>query len=276
MSMQRAFVAGWPIAHSRSPLIHRYWLRRYGIDGDYAAVAVPPQDARRFFASLSESGYVGGNITLPHKETAWSACTLRTEVAERLGAVNTLWIENGRLAGDNTDLFGFLANLDERAPGWRKGGPAIVLGAGGSSRAVAHGLAMAGFAPVHVLNRTEGRALDLARQLGGPVRGGALAALADLIGIANIIVNTTAAELAGGEPLAIDWSRAKPDALATDIVYTPLETSFLRDAAAAGLRSVDGLGMLLHQARPGFERWFGVRPQVDDTLRRLVLADIEG
>ena len=274
MSLRRAFVAGWPVGHSRSPLIHRHWLARYGIEGDYVPEPVHPDEAAAFLAGFPERGYVGGNVTIPHKETAFRVAAWRTETAERLGAVNTLWIEDGRISGDNTDVHGFLANLDERAPGWRTGGPALVLGAGGSARAVAYGLARAGFDPVRVLNRTESRAARLAEDLGGPIRAGPLDRLADLIGTADVIVNTTAAEMAGAAPLAIDWGRAKPSAVATDIVYVPLATAFLRGAAERGLRTVDGLGMLLHQAQPGFERWFGVRPEVDDALRALVLADL--
>ncbi|MGQ7790779.1 shikimate dehydrogenase [Faunimonas sp. B44] len=274
MSLRRAFVAGWPVGHSRSPLIHRHWLARYGIDGDYVAEPVHPDEAAGFLAHFSERGYVGGNVTIPHKETAFQVAVGRTETAARLGAVNTLWLEDGRIIGDNTDVHGFLANLDERAPGWRTGGTALVLGAGGSARAVAYGLAQAGFDPVRVLNRTESRAAQLAEDLGGPIRAGSLDRVADLIGEADVIVNTTAAEMAGAVPLAIDWARARSSAVAADIVYVPLETAFLRGAAERGLRTVDGLGMLLHQARPGFERWFGVRPEVDDALRALVLADL--
>lgn len=274
MSAPRAFVVGWPIGHSRSPLIHRFWLRRHGLTGDYVAEAVPPEAIGAFLADLGGRGYVGGNVTVPHKEAAFAAAQERTSVAARLGAVNTLWLQDGRLCGDNTDVFGFLANLDEAAPGWRSGGAAIVLGAGGAARAVAHALAEAGFAPVWVLNRNEERADALVRQLGGPLRAGGLASLPARLAEAAVLVNTTSAGMAGSEPLAIDWRGARDTLLVTDIVYVPLETPFLAGARRRGLRTVDGLGMLLHQARPGFERWFGLLPQADEALRRAVLADL--
>lgn len=276
MSASKAFVVGWPIGHSRSPLIHRHWLRRHGLAGDYVAEAVPPEAIAGFLGDLGGRGYVGGNVTVPHKEAAFAAVQERTAVAARLGAVNTVWLEDGRLCGDNTDVFGFLANLDEAAPDWRRGGQAVVLGAGGAARAVAYALAEAGFAPVWVLNRSEERAEALVRQIGAPLRAGGLAALPARLAEAAVLVNTTSAGMAGSEPLAIDWSGAGDGLLVTDIVYVPLETPFLAAARRRGLRTVDGLGMLLHQARPGFERWFGLRPDADAALRRAVLADLGG
>jgi shikimate dehydrogenase len=271
-----AFVAGWPIAHSRSPLIHRFWLKRHGIDGDYRAEAIPPEAAADFFAGVAVRGYVGGNVTLPHKEAAFAACASATPVARRLEAANTLWLENGRLCGDNTDAYGFAANLDERAPQWRDGRTALVIGAGGASRAVLLALGEAGYASVVVLNRTPERAAALARHFGAPVSAGGLDRLSELVPQADLIVNATSAGLHDGKALDVPWGLAGRTAIATDLVYVPLVTPFLHAAAENGLTIVDGLGMLLHQAVPGFERWFGTRPKVDAGLRDLVAADLSG
>jgi shikimate dehydrogenase len=274
MSPRKAFVAGWPVAHSRSPLIHRFWLDRHGIDGDYVAEAVPPDSLSVFLRQFAAHGYVGGNVTLPHKEAAFRACRHATPVAKRLGAVNTLWLEDDALHGDNTDVHGFTANLDDRAPAWRRGSNALVIGAGGASRAILQALIEARFETILVLNRTLSRAAALADHFGGPVRSGGFDELPRALPHAHLVVNATSAELEGEAALAIDWSAARADAIAADLVYVPLMTPFLRAAAARGLTSVDGLGMLLHQAVPGFERWFGIRPAVDAELRRLVIADL--
>jgi shikimate dehydrogenase len=275
VSIPRAFVIGWPIAHSRSPLIHRFWLRRHGIEGDYTAEPVPPEHVGAFLGSIAARGFVGGNVTIPHKEAAFTACAELTPVASRLGAANTLWLDGGRLCGDNTDAYGFAANLDEQAPGWRSGATAIVIGAGGSSRAVLHALIEAGFGSIHLVNRTVARAESLASHFGAPVSAAPLTALPDLLPGADLIVNATSAGMAGHDGLDMDWGTARKNAIATDLVYAPLVTPFLAGAAERGVRIVDGLGMLLHQAAPGFERWFGRRPKVDAELRRLVLADLE-
>lgn len=276
MSAPNAFVVGWPIAHSRSPLIHRFWLKRHGLEGDYRPEAVRPEAIEKFLSSFGERGYCGGNVTLPHKEAAFRACRSLAPVARRLKAVNTLWLEGAELAGDNTDAFGFAANLDDSVSDWREGKSALVLGAGGAARAVLHALAEAGYSAIHVLNRTPSRAEALAKHFGGAVRGGGLEAIPERLAGADIVVNTTSAGLHGEAPLAIDWCAARRDAIVTDLVYVPLMTPFLSAAAESGLRTVDGLGMLLHQAVPGFERWFGVRPEVDAELRSLVLADLAG
>jgi shikimate dehydrogenase len=274
--MTQAFVVGWPIAHSRSPLIHRFWLRRYGIDGDYVVEPVPPDEIAAFFAGgFAAKGYVGGNVTLPHKEAAFRAAAVTTPMAKKLEAANTLWLEGSRLHADNTDVHGFLANLDERAPAWRSGGTALVIGAGGASRAVLQALIDAGFGSVALLNRTVARAEALATHFGGPVRAAGLGDLVEALAAADLIVNATSAELHGGEGLVIPWHVAREGAIATDLVYVPLVTPFLEGARQRGLTIIDGLGMLLHQAVPGFERWFGVRPTVDDELRALVVADLE-
>ncbi|MGH6922285.1 MAG: shikimate dehydrogenase [Propylenella sp.] len=276
MTARRAFVVGWPVAHSRSPLIHRFWLKRHGIDGDYRAEAVPPDAIEGFLSSFAEHGYCGGNVTLPHKEAAFRACKVLTPVARQLEAANTLWLEGSTLHGDNTDAYGFAANLDENVKDdWRGGGNALVLGAGGAARAVIFALVEAGYRSVAVLNRTPARAVALAEHFGAPVRAGGLDLIPELLPSADIVVNTTSAGLDGDTSLKIDWREARPDAIATDLVYVPLVTPFLAAAAEHGLNVVDGLGMLLHQAVPGFEHWFGARPTVDPELRALVVADLD-
>lgn len=273
--MARAFVCGWPIHHSRSPIIHGHWLTVHAVAGSYEAIAVPPGDIGGFFASLRADGFAGGNVTIPHKEAAYAAVEDRDADAMAIGAVNTMWFANGRLCGGNTDAYGFAANLDDRLAGWRDGREALVIGAGGASRAVIHALRQAGYRRSTVVNRTVARAEALAAHFGEGVDAGGLDRIEAEIRSADLIVNTTAAGMDGSEDLAIDLSHARRDAMATDIVYVPLMTPFLRRAAAADLRWADGLGMLLHQAVPGFEKWFGIRPQVTEELRRLVLADLE-
>ncbi len=270
-----AAVFGWPVKHSRSPLIHRHWLSRYGIEGDYVRHAVEPEAIGDFLAGFAKGPFIGGNVTVPHKEAAFAAVSRADGVATALGAVNTLWLEDGRLVGANTDALGFLANLDQKVPDFgARGGAAIVLGAGGAARAVIHALKSRGFAPIHVVNRSRDRAEALAERFGAGVEAAGWDAVPALLRDATLLVNTTSLGMEGEPPLVIDFAPARPDLLVTDIVYVPLETPLLRLARAAGLEAVDGLGMLLHQAAPGFERWFGVRPEVTDELRRLVLADM--
>jgi len=275
--MKKAFVCGHPIAHSRSPKIHGYWLRKYGIAGSYEAIDVAPDDAAEFFATLGERGFAGGNVTIPHKEAAFAAAARRDEAAERIGAVNTLWLEDGVLCGGNTDAKGFAANLDERAPGWAKAGPVVVLGAGGAARAVIQALKERGFTDIRVANRTVARAVELADRFGAGVSAHPAAATGELLADAGLLVNTTALGMAGKG--GADELPANPEALprhaiVTDIVYVPLETPLLKAARESGLKTVDGLGMLLHQAAPGFERWFGRRPEVTEELREMIIADM--
>lgn len=275
---KRAFVCGHPIAHSRSPKIHGYWLRTYGISGSYEAIDVEPQHAAHFFATLGDNGFAGGNVTIPHKEAAYAAVATRDEAAERIGAVNTLWLEDGVLNGGNTDAEGFAANLDERAPGWAKAGPAVVLGAGGAARAVIQALKERGFTDIRVTNRTVARAVELADRFGPGVTAHPAAATGELLADAGLLVNTTALGMAGKD--GAGELPANPDmlprhAIVTDIVYVPLETPLLLAARRRGLKTVDGLGMLLHQAVPGFERWFGRRPEVTEELRAMIVADME-
>jgi shikimate dehydrogenase len=276
MAEPKAFVTGYPIRHSRSPLIHGFWLKAHGLDGSYEAVETAPDAFAEFLSTLSEQGFVGGNVTIPHKETAFRLCERRDAAAEAIGAVNTLWFESGRLHGGNTDAYGFAANLDDYAKGWESVETALVLGAGGASRAIIHALKSRGVTQIHVVNRTQGRAAELAEHFGSGVFAHPLDRTQDLAKEAGLIINTTPVGMEGhGEDgSALDFDKADPAAIVTDIVYVPLETPFLKSAREAGLKTVDGLGMLLHQAVPGFEHWFGVRPEVTPKLRAHILADM--
>jgi shikimate dehydrogenase len=275
--MIRACVIGYPVAHSRSPLIHGHWLAAYGVDGLYAREAAPPDAFAAFVRSMPERGYAGGNCTLPHKEAALALCAEVDAGARRIGAVNTLWWEAGALHGENTDWRGYAASLDEEAPGWdRAGGPAIVIGAGGAARAVLFALLERGFDRVFVANRDAARAGALADAFGPRVTPIDLASVPGRLGEARLLVNTTSLGMEGQPPLALDLAGLPEDAVVSDIVYTPLETALVAAARARGLRAVGGLGMLLHQAAPGFERWFGRRPEVTPALRALIEADVLG
>ena len=269
-----AAVIGWPIAHSRSPALHGHWLRRYGIAGHYIPVAVDPARLAESLAALATLGFRGCNVTIPHKEAALALAAEATPTARRIGAANTLTFRaDGGFSADNTDAYGFIASLRQSAPGWTaSAGPALVLGAGGAARAVAAGLLDAGAPEVRLANRTRPRAEDLAAHVGGAIRVLDWAeAEAAMEGTATI-VNTTSLGMAGQPPLTLSLDAAPATALATDIVYQPLVTPFLAAAAARGLATVDGLGMLLHQGAPGFEAWFGRVPEVDEDLRAAVLA----
>ena len=268
-----ACLIGWPAAHSRSPLIHHYWLRKLGIEGGYNIEAVPPEGFAEFVLRLSAHGFVGANVTIPHKERALALSTPDAR-ARAAGAANTLWYDGGELRSTNTDIEGFVSNLDAAAPGWDAAAEALVLGAGGSSRAVVFGLIERGIKRVHLANRTIDRARALADQFGAGVHPVAWAAIADLLPEAGLLVNTTSLGMHGQPPLVIDVSRLPPQAVVTDLVYVPLETALLASAKARGLRTADGLGMLLHQAVRGFELWFGQRPLVTPELRALVEADL--
>jgi shikimate dehydrogenase len=270
-----AIVIGWPVKHSRSPVIHRFWLNEFGIDGDYILHPVEPEKVGSFFAGFASSGFVGGNVTVPHKEAAFAAVARRDAAAEATGALNTLWLEGGALIGANTDPHGFLASLEESAPGWDTApGPAVVLGAGGAARAIVWALITRGFAPVHVVNRDPARPKNLARQLGDQVKPARWADLPSLLGDARVLVNTTTLGMAGQPPLKIDLTPLPKDAVVNDIVYLPAETELLTAARARDLRTVGGLGMLLHQAAPGFARWFGREPRVTPALRAAVQKSI--
>ncbi len=270
----RAAVIGHPIAHSRSPLLHRYWLRRYAIVGDYERIDVAPEALRDFIAAMAGRGDAGCNVTVPHKQAVMPLLDGVTEAARAIGAVNTIWRESDRLQGDNTDAYGFLANLDEKALGWDSGGGrAVILGAGGAARAAVFALLSRGF-ELTLVNRTRARADELARVFGPAVTVATPDDLAVHLPACNLLVNTTALGMSGKPPLVIDLASLGRGAIVHDIVYVPLETDLLRQARTRGHRTVDGLGMLIHQAVPGFERWFGVRPVPDAALRQLLEDDI--
>ncbi|GJE03372.1 shikimate dehydrogenase [Methylobacterium isbiliense] len=283
-SPRKAFVVGHPIAHSRSPLIHGHWLSAHGLPGSYERIDVGPEAFPAFLAGLREAGFVGGNVTIPHKEAAYRLVDIRTPRAERIGAVNTLSLdEAGRLVGDNTDATGFVAHLDATlgadwldTTGIAAGRPALLLGAGGAARAIAVGLLDRGVPRLLIANRTAARAEAL-RAL-DPHRIGTLAAaeVPGRLAEVGLLVNTTSLGMAAAPGLPADPAPLPPEAAVADIVYVPLDTPLLAAARARDLRTVDGLGMLLHQAVPGFARWFGVTPQVTPALRALIVADIEG
>ena len=268
-----ACLIGWPAAHSRSPLIHHYWLRTLGIDGGYVIEAVPPEDLRDFVLRLSLRGFVGANVTIPHKEGVL-ALSKPDARARAVGAANTLWFADGELCSTNTDVEGFINNLDASAPGWDAAEEALVLGAGGSSRAVVFGLLERGIKRVQVANRTVARAETLARQFGPSLHPLPWDAIDDVLPRANLLVNTTSLGMHGQPSLDVDVARLPQAAVVADLVYVPLVTPLLAAAKARGLKTADGLGMLLHQAVRGFELWFGRQPEVTAELRALVEADL--
>lgn len=271
----KAFVCGYPIAHSRSPMIHGHWLKRYGLAGSYEAIDVSPAGFPDFLRRLPGSGFAGGNVTIPHKEAAFAGVAVRDEAAEMTGAVNTLWHEDGRIFGGNTDVHGFSANLDRLAPQWRKVKTASVVGAGGAARAVVLALKNAGIADIRIANRTPDKARELKDRFGSGISIAGLDDLPGLLRDTGLLVNTTSLGMEGVGPLSADPAPLPDDAIVTDIVYVPLQTPLLAAAARRGLKTVDGLGMLLHQAAPAFARWFGLTPDVTDELRDLVVADLE-
>jgi shikimate dehydrogenase len=268
-----AGVMGWPVAHSRSPRLHGYWLRAYGIDGAYVPLPVRPENVAAALRALPVLGFAGVNVTVPHKESALSAVDRSDGTARRIGAVNTIVVApDGTLDGRNSDAFGFAENLRAGVPGWSpKVGPAVILGAGGAARAVAVALLDDGVPEIRIVNRTAERAERLSGDIGGPLRVFGWAERASALDNAALLVNTTTLGMAGQPPLELALDRLPTAAVVNDIVYSPLETPLLASARARGNRVVDGLGMLLHQARPGFAAWFGVEPQVTPELRRFLL-----
>jgi shikimate dehydrogenase len=268
-----ACLIGWPAAHSRSPLIHHYWLRRLGIAGGYNIEAVPPEGFAEFVLHLSTHGFVGANVTIPHKERALILSKPDAR-ARAVGAANTLWYEGDELRSTNTDIEGFINNLDASASGWAAATDALVLGAGGSARAVVFGLIERGIKRVHLANRTLERARALADQFGASVDPVSWDAIGDLLPRAELLINTTSLGMQSQPPLEADVSLLPPHAIVADLVYVPLRTPLLSAARARGLKTADGLGMLLHQAVRGFELWFGQRPEVTSELRDLVEADL--
>ncbi len=270
-----AGVMGWPVAHSLSPRLHGYWLRQYGIDGAYVPLAVRPGRLAVALRALSDLGFAGCNLTAPHKESALTVVDEVEQAALPTGAINTVRVRpDGTLFGWNTDIEGYVESLAAALPGWSLvGKPAAVLGAGGAARAVLVALAGLGAAEIRLVNRTSERAEALAKALGGPIRALPWGRLKEALGGAALLVNTTTLGMAGEPPLVIDLAPLPEEAVVSDIVYAPLETPLLAAARARGHRAVDGLGMLLHQAVPGFEAWFGTRPAVTPALRDFVLAE---
>jgi shikimate dehydrogenase len=268
-----ACLIGWPAAHSRSPLIHHYWLRTLGIEGGYTIESVPPEDFTDFVGYLAHHGFVGANVTIPHKERAL-LLSVPDERAKAVGAANTLWYQGGTLFSTNTDSEGFLNNLDASVPGWDAATDALVLGAGGASRAVVFGLIERGLKRVHLANRTAGRAQALADQFGSAVVPVAWEGIGEVLPRAGLLVNTTSLGTKGQPALEIDVGLLPAQAVVADLVYVPLQTPLLTAARARGLRTADGLGMLMHQAVRGFELWFGRRPEVTPELRAMVEDDL--
>jgi shikimate dehydrogenase len=268
-----ACIIAWPVGHSRSPLIHNYWIKQHKLDAEYRREAVPPDGLKDFVTHLRERGYIGCNVTTPHKQ-AVMALAKPDERASAVGAANTLWYEGEVLRATNTDVEGFLANLDSAAPGWDRGlENAVVLGAGGGARAVVFALLARGASRVTVINRSAERAKELKKKFGAKVQVAEWKEITGLLGGAGLLVNTTTLGMAGQPPLELNL-RCPASLVVADIVYDPLETALLKMARERGLRTADGLGMLLHQAVRGFELWFGVRPEVTPDLRKLVEADL--
>ena len=266
-------VIAWPAGHSRSPLIHNYWIKQHKLDAEYRREAVPPDKFAAFVENLRGNGYIGANITVPHKEAAL-ALSEPDDRARAVGAANTLWYDDDTLRSTNTDVEGFLANLDVAAPGWDRGlETAVVLGAGGGARAVVFALLQREVGRVYVINRTRDRAQALKKKFGARVHLAGWNETTGLLGGAGILVNTTTLGMVGQPPLEINL-RCPASLVVADLVYAPLETGLLASARARGLRTADGLGMLLHQAVRGFQLWFGVRPEVTPELRALVEADL--
>ncbi len=275
--MKHACVIGWPVEHSRSPLLHGYWLKKYGIDGTYTKRAVAPEAVAGFLQSLRANGYVGCNVTVPHKAAAFSAADEREDSAKAVSAANTLWLSDGKLVAANTDTYGYMTNLSQQAPGWdRRDAPVSILGAGGAARAIVFGFLDAGVSEIRVFNRTRARAETLAQQFGSCVKVFDWSQREAGSRDSAVLVNTTTIGMNGAGTLDLDLAGFDPECVVSDIVYVPLETELLRKAKSQGLRTVDGVGMLLHQGVPGFEKWFGVRPEVTDELRNLIVGDIEG
>ena len=269
-----AGVVGWPISHSKSPALHAHWLKRYHVSGHYVPIGLKPQDFETGIRSLSRLGFKGVNLTIPYKESILSIADSVSDRASLIGAANTVvFREDGAISADNTDGYGFLESIRAALPGWSaNAGPAVVLGAGGAARAVISALLSAGAPEVRLANRTRQRADILAEQFGAKITQIDWNRARDAFDGAALIVNTTALGMVGKPELPISLERADSSTVVADIVYNPLETELLANARARGMRTVDGLGMLLHQAVPGFESWFGIRPQVDDDLRAAVLA----
>lgn len=274
--MKRACVIGWPVEHSRSPVIHRYWLKLYGLEGAYEKEAVRPEELQGFLRSLGDRSYVGANVTLPLKEAALASAESADQAAEAIGAANTLWLDAaGTLHASNTDAYGFMTHLTQEAPDWNKGErPVVVLGAGGAARAIVYALVEGGASKIMIVNRTGERAQALAKSFGARVVAVAWEDRNAALSGCGLLVNATSLGMTGKPALDLDLAALPADAIVADIVYSPLATPLLAAARAKGNPTVDGLGMLLHQAVPGFARWFGIRPEVTPELRAHVAASL--
>ncbi len=268
-----AGVIGHPIAHSRSPTLHNYWLKRYGLPGHYIPMDIAPLELAELIRNLPRLGFVGLNVTIPHKEAILNIADIVTDRAALIGAANTLiFRKDGKIHADNTDGSGFIANLRQHAPHWAPAsGPAVVLGAGGAARAVIAALIEVGVPEIRLANRTRPRAEAVRSDFGAKVHVHEWVQAGNLLDDAATVVNTTSLGMTGKPDFRVPLDRLNPGALVNDLVYTPLRTQFLIEAEARGATTVDGLGMLLHQAAPGFERWFGIRPDVDEATRKALL-----
>jgi len=269
-----ACVMGWPAKQSRSPKLHGYWIKRYNIDGDYRVAEIPPEDFPAFVQSLAKNGFVGGNVTMPHKDVAF-ALSEPDERARAVGAANTLWLDNGKLRATNTDVEGFIGALDVNAPGWdRSTDTAVVLGAGGASRAVICGLIERGMKTIHVVNRTAAKAAAAKERFGSAVHPATWGDVPRLLSGAKLLINACSLGMKGQPELKIDLSPMAKDAVVADIVYVPLKTKLLEAAQQRGFKTSDGLDMLLYQAVRGFTLWFGKKPEVTKELREMLAADV--
>ena len=268
-----AGLVGWPVSHSRSPRLHGYWLAEHGIDGAYVPLPVRPENIEPALRGLAAAGLAGVNVTIPHKQSVLALCDEVDDVARRIGAANVLIFQDGRIAATNTDSFGFMENLKATAPAWSAAAPAVLLGAGGGARAVAVGLLDAGVPELRLVNRSRERAEQLAADIGGPITVVPWDQRAAALSGAGLLANSTSLGMSGQPKLELALDDLREKAVVCDLVYSPLETELLKAARARGAVGVDGLGMLLHQARPCFAAWFGTDPQVTGALRDFVMAD---
>jgi len=272
MSFIKCGVIGFPIKHSKSPIIHNHWIAQHGLEGEYKAIEIAPENLKSGVQALIDEGYAGFNVTIPHKQEIFKLCESVDDVAQAIGAVNTVVIKNGRLHGTNTDAFGFIENVHQSAFGVDfMHRPCVVLGAGGAARAVVYGLIETGAKEIIITNRTKEKAYEVAT-MSGIVRVADWEERSKILQGSGFLVNTTSLGMSGKELLEIDLSALPEGAVVSDIVYAPLMTPLLKDAESKGHQIVTGIGMLLHQARPAFEKWFGVLPDVDETLEKKVLA----
>ncbi|GAA6211551.1 shikimate dehydrogenase [Hyphomicrobiales bacterium 4NK60-0047b] len=269
-----AGVIGWPIKQSRSPLIHGHWLQKNQIDGTYEKIAVDPERLESFIKSLKQNNLSGLNVTVPHKEMVFKFADHVTDEAKAIGAANTLWFENDKLIAGNTDAYGFITHLKQSAPSWQINKPAMILGAGGAARAILYALLNEGVPEIKLTNRTKKRAENLAKEFGPKIKVIEWEEKENHLDDCGLLVNSTSLGMTGSAPLDMNINSLPKIATCYDIVYAPLETQMLKDANSLGLGTVDGLGMLLHQAVPGFEKWFGFRPTVTDELRQIILNDL--